>query len=190
MNIRSGGTPRRTMLGWSTPSAPLRPSLGASRPQGHSAGHLVPNYFLNNLADSLKVCPSCWVGHPDGICPCSKEGEALIKTFLHTQGGGAPLTEDVPEGGEGSGDVVMDFGDAPHDRAGTDMEAGRARSTVFPGVIPQHKSAPSCSVQGSKGVPLDQLRQVTFPALVVATLHLLWVRPGSQSQASLQTCKT
>ena len=63
--------------------ADVDPVVTKKRKAGEALGEIL------DMADSLKVCPTSWVYHPDTVCPREKEGEALIKTFLHMQGGEA-----------------------------------------------------------------------------------------------------
>ena len=62
-------------------------------------------------ADALRVCPACWVRHPDLVCPRNVEQTALIRAFMHLQRGGEPsdqsylevFAQDHPGEGQASG---------------------------------------------------------------------------------------
>ena len=149
------------------------------------------------LADSMKVCPICWVDHPNKICPRLKESEELIQTLLYANWGESPIEVEAKDDAEPD-DVVKDAeetvqGDGNIEMT-TDQDADLSANLIGIDQQPFQLSSPSRShgqlpCFKSPGMFREQPRQVTFPTVAAVTSLLLWVRPRSQSRTRSQTCK-
>ena len=79
-----------TPLGGATPPPPpsdeeTDPAASKKRKAADALGEVL------DMADSFRVCPICWVPHPEAECPRRSESQTLIQTYLHMQHGGKPI---------------------------------------------------------------------------------------------------
>ena len=161
---------------------------------------------LLTQADNLKVCPICWVHHPDFNCPRAAESEALYTALSHLLGGGVAPPADVPMvsasaatgspvAEAGSGDMDVDTQDQPAAAETQDVtdveiddpeatEADEEPPTIVPGPVP--KLVLSRKWLRTTCLATSQPPAKVFPFLTWIRMFLLWVSPGSRSQWTFQ----
>ena len=140
--------------------------------------------------DQQKVCPVCWIKHPDFNCPRSAEQTALIRALMHLERGGETSDEQYrqdqafapEEQAQASGEQrdVTDT-EVASDQDQPTEEPAVEPPTIFPGLVPPQQPQ-------QKERPAPKQKDAVPPAFGSGESkpRTPRVRPGSQSQQSQQ----